>query len=368
MSEPTVSLFSDRLTDKKNSAFHLLDVSVSPGEHASLGLPGPELMDYAPLYMPVKVINGRKEGPVLLLFATMRGDEFNGMEIISRLISASTMDNLHGTIIAVPVLNVYGLLNRSPYAPGEQLLEQSFPGSPDGNYAERLANQFTETLLSRCDFCIEICSGPLNHRVLPHIYTDFEVPGNRELATHFPISVVVNTDSTAGSPHAAALERGTPMLSYRAGEALRASKGAIRYGTRGITQLLRAVGMLPGEVDDTQKRRSTPVLCENNQWIYAPKSGISKFYKSLGDTVSAGETIAKISHPLTGTGDININSPIEGVIVGENELPLVYEGDCLLRIASFRELESAADALQAWSKGTKQRSDAPGNPEATATL
>jgi len=368
MTEPHVSLFADRLTGKKNSAFRLLDASVSPGEHASLGLPGPELMDYAPLYMPIKVINGKKEGPVLLLFATMRGDEFNGMEIVKRVIGSTAMEHLAGTIIAVPVLNVYGLLNRTPYAPGDMLLEQYFPGSPDGNYAERLAHQFMETLFSRCDFCIEICSGPLNHRVLPHLYADFDIPGNEELATNFPISVIVNTDSTPQTPHGEARKRGTPMLSYRAGEALRASKGAIRYGTRGILHLLRSVGMLPDAPEKPDKQRVSPVVCDANEWVYAPKSGISKFHQSLGDRVSRGQTIASISHPLTGAQDLQVNAPIDGVVVGANELPLVYEGDCLLRIASFPELDQAADALQAWSKGQTARSEAPGNPEAPANL
>jgi len=347
--EPALPIFADRLTGKKNGSFRLLDVAVSPGEHASLGLPLPEILEYAPLYMPIKVLNGRTEGPVLLMFATMRGDEFNGLEIIKRVTSLAAMDRLHGTIIAAPVLNVVGLLSRSRFAPGERLLETAFPGSPEGDYAERLAHLFVQTLFDQCDICLQLGCGPMNHRTLPHVYADFDVPGNRELATHFPVSVVVNAESSPNTLQAIAREQGKPMLTYRAGEAMRFSKSAIRLGSRGIPHLLRAVGMLPSEGHEGPEEAPGPVVCQASEWVFAPKSGISHFEKKLGDRVAKGDLLARINDPLAGLKELKIPSPHDGLIVGLNEMPLVSEGDWLMRIATFQELDAAADALQSWS-------------------
>jgi len=363
----TLPLFQDRFTGKKNSSFRLLDVAVSPGEHASLGLPLPELMEYAPLYMPVKVMNGRTEGPVLLVFATMRGDEFNGMEIIKRVTSLAAMDRLHGTIIAVPVLNVFGVLNRSPYVPGDALLENQFPGSPHGDYAQRLAHLFVENLFKRCDFCLQVGSGHLNHRMLPHIYADFSVRGNRELATHFPVSVVVNSDADPGSLQAVAKACGTPMVSYSAGEAMRFSKSAIRLGTRGIPHLLREIGMLPGDGHEPEKPVAAPIVSEENEWLFADKSGISRHEVALGDRVAKGDLLATITDPLAGLQEVKVQAPYDGVVVGVNEMPLVYEGDCLLRLATFEQMEEAASALQELARESGAPEAATPEPEATST-
>ncbi len=343
-----IEAFSDKLTGKKSRPFKIFDESVNPGERASLGLPMPELTNYAPLYMPVKVIHGKTEGPTCLLFATMRGDEFNGMEIIKRVIEMAALKRLHGTIIAVPVLNVFGMLNRSRYLPGDQLLETAFPGSENGHYAARTAHLFLSSLVSQSDLCVQFQCGEMNHRSLPHLYADFNNQTNRQLAEAFPVSVVVDVDPAENTLQRCAQEMGKPMLTYEAGEAMRFNKYAIKQGSLGVSHMLRRIGMLPADSHDRPFKVHEPVISEESEWVYATKSGIAHPFQSLGDRVSKGQALAKITEPLGNFQEVKVSAPSDGIIVGINDMPMVYEGDHLFRIATFNQLDQAATAMDAW--------------------
>ncbi len=343
--------FKELAQKGKNGRFSLYDTHLSPGETASLGLPLPELLGYAPLYLPVKVINGKQSGPTTLMFATMRGDEFNGMEILKQISEMSLMDDLHGTLILVPVLNVFGLLNRRPYLPDGEVLDRAFPGAETGTYSQRMAHLFIDSLFDRCDVCVEICSGSLNHNLLPHLYTNCAVAENRQLAGSFPVSVVVNIEPEEGSLHKVAVDSGKLMLTYSAGEAMRFDADAIRFGKKGLLRLLRQVGMLPESGKSAVEKKHEPVFTESSDWLYATKSGISHPKVKLGDRVRKGQTVAVISEPLGSFQEVTVSALHEGVIVGSNDLPLVFEGDPLFRVAKFDEPGAAADKLQEWTEG-----------------
>lgn len=339
---------SSRCTGKKNSRMHIFDTTINPGETTSFGLPLPELLGYTPFYMPIKIIHGKTEGPCILLFATMRGDEFNGMEIINRLLKRSALKKLSGTIIAVPVLNVYGMLNRSRFLPDGQLLDRAFPGKEYGNYAARLAYLFTDRLLGLADVCVEYSSGQLNRNILPHVYTDLSREVNRALAYSFQVSVITNSDLNPGTIHSVAGEENMPILTYRAGEAMRFSKKAIRMGVRGTIRLLRNLDMLPADRREKKEAAPAPLIAQRSSWIYATKSGIAYHYKKVGDRVAENDDLARISEPWGSFAEVTVKAPREGIIVGSNDMPLVYEGDALFMLGRFKELDEAADTLRAW--------------------
>jgi len=317
--------------------------------------------------MPVKVVNGKTSGPTVLLFATMREDEFNGMEILKRVLDLSLLDRLRGTLLVVPVLNVFGMLNRSAALPDGQTLDAAFPGNAEGNYTQRTAHLFTDTLFSLADVCVELCSGGMNHNFLPHVYGDFSMEENRELAGAFPVSVAVDIEPRPGSLSAHAKELDKPMLTFLAGEAMRFNPHAIRLGHRGILGLLRRLKMLPpkeAKEGGEPSKQNEPVIAQSSDWVHATKSGIAHPQKNLGDRVKEGDTLAVISEPLGSFQEVKVFSPCDGVIVGANDMPLVFEGDQLFRIATFEELDTAANLLQDWSRAELPSSTGETDPAA----
>ena len=114
---------------KKNSVFEFLGESVSPGERKVIELEAAKLYTHSPLSIPVEIINGKQAGPVLMVNAAIHGDELNGVEIVRQLINTIDADKLKGTVIAVPIVNVFGFIHKSRYLPDRRDLNRCFPGS-----------------------------------------------------------------------------------------------------------------------------------------------------------------------------------------------------------------------------------------------
>lgn len=333
----------------KSTAIKISSETIHPGESLSLALPLPELYSCAPLYMPIKVVHGKQAGPCLLVIAGMHGNELNGTEIINRLLNLSTLKRLHGTIIAVPVLNVYGLINRSRYLPGGIELDRCFPGSQTGTHAARLSYLFSTEIFEKADYCIDLRTGSINYTNLPQIYCNFEDKEAKKLAEIFGAPVISNTPIKKGSLRSLAKEKKVPFLLYEAGEAMRFDDNAIRVGLRGIIQIMRKLEMLPDHPSKREKPFKTFVT-EGNLWIHASSSGISHTKVKLGQYIKKGEALCVISDPFGAGDSMTVTSPIEGIVVGKNNLPLVHEGEALFQLSFFSEMEKAATHLEDWKQ------------------
>ena len=115
------------------SSFEIVGTSIAPGKRQSVDIPLPKLYTHLQTSMPVEVIHGKKDGPVLLVSAAIHGDEINGVEIIRRLLKMRILRNLRGTLLAVPVVNIFGFIDTSRYSPDRRDLNRTFPGSPNGS-------------------------------------------------------------------------------------------------------------------------------------------------------------------------------------------------------------------------------------------
>ena len=304
----------------KSSAIQICNETIHPGESLSLALPLPEIFSCAPLYMPIKVIHGKKAGPCFLITAAMYGDELNGTEIINRLLNLACMKKLNGTLIAIPALNVYGLINRSKYLPGGVDLDQCFPGSKVGTHAARMADIFTQEIFSKADVCLDLQTGSINYSNLPQIYTLFNDDKSKSLAEVFNAPVISDSICEEGMLCTMAAEQKKPFLRYEAGEAMRFDEHSIKTGIKGITNMMRKMSMLP----EKSVRKKSPLksfFAEKNIWVRASTSGIGYSKYKLGQHIKAGEAICVIKDPFGAADDVTILSPEEGIIVGKNNLP-----------------------------------------------
>ncbi len=138
---------------KKESAkalpFELAGHTILPGERVQFDLPIASLYTHTPLNLPVEVIHGRKAGPTLLVCAAIHGDELNGVEIIRRTRSFKSLNRLHGTLVLVPVVNLFGFIHQSRYLPDRRDLNRCFPGNETGSIASRVAYIFFHEIVKR---------------------------------------------------------------------------------------------------------------------------------------------------------------------------------------------------------------------------
>ena len=116
--------------------------SVRAGERKVLEIEAAKLYTHSPLSIPVEIIHGKNPGPVLMVNAAIHGDELNGVEIVRQLIEKIDTNKLKGTLIAVPIVNVFGFIHKSRYLPDRRDLNRCFPGSAKGSLASRIAHTF----------------------------------------------------------------------------------------------------------------------------------------------------------------------------------------------------------------------------------
>ena len=318
-------------------------VTVSPGERVCIDLPVADLYTHASLNMPVQVVNGRKAGPTLFVSAAIHGDELNGVEIIRRLLRQKVMTRLKGCLIAVPIVNVHGFLDQSRYLPDRRDLNRSFPGSAKGSVAARLAHTFSEQILKHADYGIDLHTGAVHRSNLPQIRANLDNPETLKLAQAFNVPVLINAAVRDGSLRGHAAEQGIPTLLYEAGEALRFDEVGIRGGLRGITNVMRELGMLPKKKGGNSPIE--PITAKSSVWVRATESGIVRSKAKLGQRVAKDQPLLVISDPF-GETEHTVTAPHAGIIIGKSNLPLAHEGDALVHIARFDSVALASDTVE----------------------
>ncbi|MCB2183490.1 MAG: succinylglutamate desuccinylase/aspartoacylase family protein [Desulfobulbaceae bacterium] len=312
------------------------DVSVKAGERRTIDLPIARLYSHNDMTMPVHVIHAKKEGPRLFVSAAIHGDEINGVEIVRRLLRLKLLKQLKGTLIAIPIVNVYGFINKSRYLPDRRDLNRSFPGSYKGSLASNIARLFMDEIVGKCTHGIDLHTGA-NHRAnLPQLRVFLDDPEVERLALAFGAPVIINALMRDNSLREAVIEKGIPIITYEAGECLRFNEHAIQFGLKGIISVMRELGMLPKRKKEGKRLRE-PIVVEGTSWVRAPKSGIFYSLFGLGATIKKDEVLASIYDPF-GENEEKVISPVDGIIIGTLQLPLVHKGDALFHIAPFEKI------------------------------
>lgn len=319
---------------------------IAAGERRTIELPLARVFSHVELNMVVQVVRGRRPGPTLCVCAGIHGDEINGVEIVRRLLKTSALSRIRGTLIVVPVVNMFGFLQQTRYLPDRRDLNRSFPGSERGSLAARLAHLFMSEVITHCDHAIDLHTGAMHRTNLPQIRACLDHEDTPRMAQAFGAPVIIDAPLREGSLRAAAHERGIPMLVYEGGEALRFDELAIRAGVRGVTAVMRELGMLAKSRG--QKPRHTPTVALESSWVRSPDSGILQHCVPLGSRVRPGDTLGVVVNPF-GEGEARIVAPSGGIVIGMTQIPLLNEGDAAFHIAAVKRpgtVEKAVEALQ----------------------
>ncbi|QOC21334.1 succinylglutamate desuccinylase/aspartoacylase family protein [Wenzhouxiangella sp. AB-CW3] len=331
-----------RASRNTNNPITIGGVTVNPGERHSIDLEVGRLYTHSPTTMPVQVLCGKRDGPVLFVSAAIHGDELNGVEIIRRLLKVPALKRIRGTLIAVPIVNLHGFISLSRYFPDRRDLNRSFPGSEKGSMAARVANLFMTEIVSQCTHGIDLHTGAVHRTNLPQIRANLDDPVTLELARAFGTPLILNSALRDGSLRGAAQDHDIPILLYEAGEALRFDEISIRGGVEGIIRVMRMLGMLP---KTRRKAPRDPAVARSSSWIRAPQSGLFRAYAHLGDRIAKDETVlGAISDPF-GESEQEISAPFSGIVIGRLNLPLVNEGDALFHIARFHRTDIAHERV-----------------------
>ena len=315
--------------------------TIEPGATMQIEMPVVRLYTDTDICMPVHVMRGKRDGPTLFVCAAVHGDELNGIEIVRRLIRQKSLKILAGTLILVPMVNVYGVLNQSRYMPDRRDLNRCFPGSPKGSLAGIVAHTFLSEIVKHCDYGIDLHTGAIHRSNLPQIRANLKDEETLELAKAFGVPVLLNADLRDGSLRQAAVESDTKILLYEAGQALRFDELSIRAGVRGIHNVMTHLGMIRRKARKNSEKPTPDLklfIANTSSWTRASCSGIVTNLKNLGDEVQKGDELAYIGNSFGEIFD-SVYANSSGIIIGKQNIPLVQEGDAMFHIAYFTEQE-----------------------------
>ncbi len=342
--------------------FTIAKTVVAPGSRMTLDVPVTHLHTHTPITMPVHVVHGKRDGPRLFVSAAVHGDEINGVEIIRRLLRRPDLTKIRGTLVAVPIVNVFGFLQHMRYLPDRRDLNRSFPGSQRGSLAARLAHLFMSEIVTHCTHGIDLHTAAVHRTNLPQIRINIDDPESKRLARAFGTPVIINADVREGSLREVASAKGIPTLLYEAGEALRFDEVAIRAGLRGIVNVMRELEMLPRR--KTGKKTRVParsVVARSTYWLRAPEAGILRALTKLGARVKAKDVLGVVSDPF-GEKDTELRSPVSGIVIGRSMIPLVNEGEALFHIARFEDIDRAVGRVERFQSEQQQAIESDSDP------
>lgn len=304
------------------------DTTVLPGTRVRIGIPLGTLPSLDDLKMHVFVVRGTRPGPTLFVSAAIHGDEINGVEIVRRVLDGVTPDNLCGTLIAVPIVNVFAFIRESRYLPDGRDLNRSFPGSKRGSLAARIARMFMDEIVSKCDVGIDLHTAVTGRFNLPHVRGNFEDPRLRELAVVFGAPVFYHSKGQDGTVRRAANKAGKAVLLYEGGEAGRFETEPIEIGVAGIQRVMHHLGM----VDAPNLPHVDSIEGFGTKWVRARRGGLVRLDRTTGQMVRQRQKLGTIGDAV-GEQLVRITAPCAGIIISHATNPLIHQGDAVIHIA-----------------------------------
>ena len=317
-----------RPTKSSRAPFEIAGNRVTAGKRMRMELPIGNLMSGTPVALPLIVVHGKQDGPVVWLSAAIHGDEICGVEIIRQVLDAISATTMAGTVIAAPVVNVHGFNTSDRYLPDRRDLNRSFPGSQRGSLASRIAYLFMKEIVKRSDVGIDLHTASDLRTNLPQIRCDLDHGPTLELAETFGAPIVIDARLRDGSLRQATVEAGKIMLLFEGGEASRFDPAAIAAGTAGVLRTLNHMGLT--DIATPVAHRS--LYSRSTSWSRASKSGIVHLDALLGELVIAKQQLATIYDPF-GKALGKIKAKHDGIVIGHTQAPLVNLGDAISHVA-----------------------------------
>lgn len=296
-----------------------------------------------PVSLPLRVIRARKHGPCVFLTGSIHGDELNGMGIIRDLLYDQPPPLIRGTLICIPVVNLYGLEHNRRYMPDRRDLNRCFPGFESGSPTSRLAYALFHEVVKQCDYGIDFHSAALRRTNYPNVRASLSNPRVKALAQAFGAELLLDSKGPNGSLRRTAVRHGVPTIVVEAGEVWKIEPGVVDYGVRGCFNIFKWLGMLSGE----QEKPLFQVNLKKTTWVRADRGGILGFHVRPGELVEEGAVIAT-NHNIFGKERRTMQAPVRGIVLGMTTMPAVKPGEPVYHLAelSKRNFRNIAHAME----------------------
>jgi N-alpha-acetyl-L-2,4-diaminobutyrate deacetylase len=289
--------------------------------------------------IPIAAIkNG--EGPTALLTGANHGDEYEGPIALLKLANELQPSQISGRVIIIPAMNYPAFQagkRTSPIDAGN--LNRIFPGRPDGNITEKIADYFQRFLLPLADIVLDYHSGGRTLDFLPFAAAH-ELPDKEQEsrcvaameAFNAPYSMKLLEIDAVGMYDTAAEQLGKTFVSTELGGGGTASSRSVRIAERGVRNLLIHAGILEGEIEAKPSVQLT--MPDDDCFVISTSEGVIEMCCDLGDVVQEDQVVARVYRSdRTGAEPRAYRAKMDGLLTARHFPGLIKPGDCLAMIA-----------------------------------
>ena len=292
-----------------------------------------------PISIPIIVIKGLEDGPTVGITAAVHGNELNGINVIHELIKIIDFTQMHGTLIAIPVINIPGYhSNRREYAMGDDL-NRVMPGKIDGTPAQIYAYRIINWIIRKFDFLLDLHTASFGRINTHYVRADMTRQDTARIALLCHPQIILHAPGPAkGLRNAAVQELGIPAVTIEVGDPQRFQTPLIITTINGILTFLNYLGSYPYH---KKPDHAEPVICKKSMWIRAGVGGVMKVFPKLADKVFKNQPIAEISD-IFGNVIATMLSPSDGIVIGRSTNPVSVTGSRILHLGIIGEDENFA--------------------------
>ena len=289
----------------------LLGAEVPPLTSTRLSWSPSQLFEGLASPTPVLVVHGGKAGPTLCITAALHGDEINGIEIVRRVLYEIDPEDLSGSVIGVPIVNMQGFQRSSRYLPDRRDLNRYFPGYERGSAASRIAFSFFNEVIEHCTVLVDLHTGSFDRTNLPQLRADLSDNLVMQITQGFGTTTVLHSVGAVGTLRRAATERGIPAVTIEAGGPIRLQEDAIKHSVKSINTLMNHLGMIA----KSRSWGSRQPVYYDSRWVRAESGGMLLSAVKLGQAVKRDEVLGTIINPITNILT-EVRSPLKGRVLG----------------------------------------------------
>jgi len=292
-------------------------------------------LDGTAFRIPVLIVAGTADGPVLLVDGGIHGDEHEGPLAIAAIARELDPNHMRGIFLGVPVMNVgafEAMTRGNPRDTHSFDMNRIYPGRPNGFLTDRIANVHDTVIGSLADMEITLHSGGNIAYLAETIFRGAGDSKGLELSRAMgpEWQIVLDSPQPVGSPMAAMLERGKTAITVELGGSAITMPDILQEKVdilkRALNNVFCHFNMITGEAQYASHlwRGKQKVVQASKSGLLEPNPAIP-----LKKPIKKNELLLRILN-LFGETVEELYSPCDGTLFGFRTYPSVTAGDWAL--------------------------------------
>lgn len=311
----------------------ILGTEILPGSSHVLNMSIAKLHTHTPVHVPVIVERAKKDGPCLLFLGGIHGNEINGVEIVRKIVALKYNKPGRGTTICIPVLNIFGFLNRQREFPDGRDLNRVFPGSANGSLASRFAHSMMSEIMPHVNYIIDYHTGGDGRFNYPQLRIGSNDEHTLDLAKKFGVKFIKFARAREKSFREIAFNQGKTILLFEGGKTHDLNTSVTNAGLLGAVNILKHLNIRSFRKEPFIQSENEQQIIYGSTWIRAKYSGMFRAHVQNGSFVLKGEVLGTISDPF-GHFERQVKAPNDGFILCYDHSPIVNQGTAIVHLTT----------------------------------